>query len=64
MDEREKQEALKEAAARIQRNGGKVNKMARNVKPPPKPGIKLWGALDCLAKYGGYFIIKDQGVPK
>lgn len=59
MDENEKRTALKEAAARIQRNGGKVNKMLRNIDPPAKPGIKVWGALDCLVKYGGYFIIKE-----
>lgn len=59
MDERKKQEALKGAAALIQRSGGKVNRMARNVTPPSKPGIKMWGALDCLVNYGGYFIVKE-----
>lgn len=59
MDAYQQRMALKEAAACIQRNGGKVNTMRRIVKPPPEPGIKLWGALDCLAKYGGFYIIKE-----
>ncbi len=59
MNEKERSVALNKAAARIKRNGGSINHAARNVEPPPKPGIKLWGALDCLANYGGYYIKKE-----
>ena len=57
---------IKAAEACVQRNGGRIRHLrkagkivSKTVMAPKRPGIKVLGALDCLANYGGYYVIKE-----
>ncbi len=61
----DQRKAIEDAKFRIKNNGGKVEKLTiggklfRRVTIPPRPGLKVWAAIDCLVNYGGYFAIRE-----
>lgn len=59
MDQNTEQK-IKEAKIRISENGGILRNTTKQVVPPPRPGLKVLAALDCLVKYAGYTIVKGE----
>lgn len=59
MDERTKED-IKTSKIRIRNNGGEVREMAKLIILPPRTGLKVWSAIDCLVNYASYHAIREM----
>lgn len=54
---------ITEAKKCVLNNGGSINNPNKTIKfkdAYPGPGLKVWGAIDCLINYGGYVLVKGD----